>query len=141
MLRNQYVLFRVVHVYKSPVTELIPDLDYTSSAAVMLYDWHGYELPSEEVISKLEFRPIVHIYGEEIKQIVSAVVLEDFEKKSNKYCTLSKIANDSMFCENKPTFYEKYPGAPSVEHVRFFNDVINTFTMQEGDKTEWYFKK
>lgn len=76
LLKEKYVLLRVVDVDKMPVSSVCPELDYSSSAVVMLYDWVGDECPNEKDISLISFKPFVSDYWGKKKKIVSSVCLE-----------------------------------------------------------------
>lgn len=58
LIKGRYLLLRVVEIDKTPVSSICPELDYSSSAVVMLYDWVGDMLPTSEDISRLKFKPI-----------------------------------------------------------------------------------
>lgn len=61
-LEGKYILLRVIENGKKPVTELYPELDYTSWSEIMLYDWMGEEIPSDEEIKKFSFKKLIYDY-------------------------------------------------------------------------------
>lgn len=139
---NNYVLLRVVDVIESPVTFLYPELDYTSCAHVMLYDWYGEKIPLLEEISKMEFRPIIIDYWSKSKQIVSGVALEiENIKKEMEHCEIILLGNDKRYYENKPILYKENNGCPIKVPSQFNVSLAMTFALQDGDQVEWQYKK
>lgn len=53
---GKYFLLKVVDIEKNPVSDLCPELDYTSYAVLMLYDWVGDSKPDMETINKIPFK-------------------------------------------------------------------------------------
>ena len=55
-LVGKYFLLKVVDIHKTPVSDLCPELDYSSSALLMLYDWIGNSKPDINILSNLDFK-------------------------------------------------------------------------------------
>lgn len=85
LIKDKYVLLRVVAVDKMPVSSVCPELDYSSSAIVMLYNWVGDKLPSDNEIHQLEFKPLVSEYRKKMKKIVSFICLEIDGSKEDEH--------------------------------------------------------
>ncbi len=137
---DKIILLRVVDIVKCPVTELMPELDYSSSAHVMLYDWMGDEIPDEKAISELKFRPIVADAIRGNYRLVSSVSLEwgnsKMEKEQN---IIKKINTDSNFISNYPAMYKEHPGAP-IQTAGCFNiSLVETFSMDGTESTKWMY--
>ena len=89
-IKDKYILLRVVDIDKNPVSEICPELDYSSSAVVMLYNWLGDELPTEEEIHNLKFKPIVSQYWKKTKEIVSSICLDIVDlNEEAQWCEIS----------------------------------------------------
>lgn len=136
-IKNRYLMLRVVAIDKMPVSSICPELDYSSSAIVMLYDWMGDKLPEDKDIDGIRFKPIVNYYSDKQKKIVSAVCLElDGLKEEKKWGEITLIKSEENF--PIPNMYIQHPCAP-LEFVSQFNILlIHTFALREDEKTEWY---
>lgn len=136
-IKNGYLMLRVVKISKSPVSVICPDLDYSSSAVVMLYDWMGDTLPEDKDFDEIQFRPIVNFFSDKKKTIVSAVCLElDGLKEEEKWGKITLVKQQKNF--QVPKMYIQHPCAP-LEFVSQFNiSLIHTFALREDEKVEWY---
>lgn len=52
---GKYALFRVIKIFRRPITKVKPELDYSSSSGLGLYNWIGSMIPSAEIAEDLEF--------------------------------------------------------------------------------------
>ena len=137
-LLENMLLLRVVDVIKCPVTDLMPELDYSSVAHVMVYDWMGKEVPSNDVISKLEFRPIVAVTNRGTHLMVSGIGLEWANtKKERERNRIECIASNDSFIKNKPQMYIEHPTCPLKGVLNFEFDLIRTFSRTGKEPTEW----
>ena len=57
-LLGKYFILKVIDVKILPVSDLMPDLDYSSSAVFMIYDWIGDTKPDMNILSNLKFKKI-----------------------------------------------------------------------------------
>ncbi len=138
-ITNRYLLFRVVEISKTPVSDICPELDYSSSAVVMLYDWVNDRLPTDEEIGTLEFRPIVLDYWSERKKIVSSVCLYiDGSREDAKWgqFTLLKNGQNDLI----PDMYIRHPESPMSNLSFLHTRLIFTFALG-NEKAEWYSDK
>ena len=137
-LLDNIVLLRVVNVMKYPVSNLMPNLDYASVAEVMVYDWMGKEVPSDDIICQLKFRPIVAAIIRGTHRLVSNVGLEwkdtEAEKERN---IINCIGNDPSFREIKPIMYCKWQGGAMQSASRFNLSLIQTFSMKGTEPIKW----
>ena len=137
---DKIILLRVVDIFKCSVTELMPELDYSSSAHVMLYDWMEDKLPDEKTISELKFRPVVADAIRGKYRLVSSVSLEwrnsKLEKEQN---IIKRISTDSSFISNYPAMYKEHPSAPIQTAGSFNISLIETFSMDRTESTEWMY--
>ncbi len=69
-------MLRVIEIDKTSVSSICPELDYSSSAVVMLYDWMGDTLPEDKKFNVIQFKPIINYFSDKKKKIVSAICLE-----------------------------------------------------------------
>ena len=139
-LLENIVLLRVVDVIKRPVTRLMPELDYASIARVMVYDWMGKEVPSDEVISSLEFKPIVASNMSGIHRMVCGIGLEwSNTKKERERNRIECIATDDSFKKNKPQLYVEHPRCPLKGALNFEVDLIRTFSRTGTEPAKWMY--
>ena len=139
-LLENMVLLRVVDVTKRPVTHLMPELDYASVAHVMVYDWMGKEVPSDEVISSLEFKPIVASNMSGIYRMVCGIGLEwSNTKKERERNQIERIATDDSFIKNKPQLYVEHPRCPLKCALNFEVDLIRTFSRTGTEPAKWMY--
>lgn len=140
MLEGKYVLLRVVENKRKPVTELCPELDYTSWSNIMLYDWMGEKIPSEEEIKKIPFKKIVcSRLSTGVCRVSSAVSL-DYEKGDKKYAEIACIGNDPFFVEHKPELYLENPRCPGVDIQNFNMDLLHTFASIQDKEVIWEYR-
>lgn len=139
-LKDQYVLLRVVDIDRIPVSSVCPELDYASSAVVMLYDWVGNALPTNDEINQLEFKTIVSDFWCQPKRIVSSICLEvEGTKKEQKWCEIILVKSEENY--ERPQMYLQHKSSP-IECVSQFDvTLIQTFALTKGEKTEWYSDK
>lgn len=138
-IMNNYLFLRVVDIDKTPVSLICPELDYSSCAVVMLYDWAKDTLPTEEELECLEFRPIVSQYSSKRKNIVSSVCLmQDSPKEDSKWGEFVLLKKDINF--EKPQMYIQHRDAPLECVSQFVVNLIHTFAL-EDEETEWYSDK
>lgn len=136
LIKDKYILLRVVDVDKNPVSEICPELDYSSSAVVMLYDWLGDTIPTEEEICNLDFKPIVSDYWQKTKRIVSSICLEVMNSKEEKqWCEITLLKSEKDYV--KPQMYYAHKGAPYRLVSQFDVSLIFTYALTENDQTEW----
>lgn len=139
-LRDNYLLLRVIDINKMPVSSVCPELDYSSSAVVMLYDWIGETLPTENEIKQLKFKPIVNNFWSQPKKIVSAICLEEeSSKKEREWCEITLLKNDEDF--EKPQMYLQHECSPIECVSQFDTTLIQTFALGKEEITEWYSDK
>ena len=139
-IKDKYILLRVVDVDKVPVSDICPELDYASSAIVMLYDWIGDALPTEEEICNLEFKPIVSEYWRKIKELVSSICLEVLDEKEEKqWCEISVLKSEKEY--RKPQMYLEHRSSPINFVSQFDLSLIFTFAIDGDDQVEWYIDK
>lgn len=136
-ITNKYLLFRVVEISKTPVSIICPELDYSSSAVVMLYDWVNDSLPTDKEIENLEYKPIVTDYWSEKKKIVSSVCLylEDL-KKDTKWGVFTLLKNDTNYVI--PHMYVQHPESTMDFLSSLHTKLIFTYAIEKDDKIEWY---
>ncbi|MGN0495038.1 MAG: hypothetical protein ACI4GW_02305 [Lachnospiraceae bacterium] len=140
-LWKKYVLLRVVEVVKRPVSLLKPELDYTSYANIMLYDWVGETIPSEKEISKLKFKPIVVSLNKDICEVVSGISLDwNGTKEEKKYAEIIRIGTDERFASVVPSLYMENDGCPLSEVSQFNYTLAQTFFVSETVKKKWHYK-
>jgi len=137
LIKDKYILLRVVDVNKIPVSEICPELDYSSSAVVMLYDWVGDKFPSDNEIHQFEFKPLVSEYRKKMKKIVSAFCLEiDGSKEDEGKCEITLLKSEKGY--QVPQMYVEHNCSP-VRYVGQFNiSLVQTFAVSAADQTEWY---
>ncbi len=121
-LFNKYFLLRVIDIEKRPVSQICPDLDYTSEARVMLYDWYGDKVPSPQLVKELDFIPFVGGVEEEVldefgkfletpfyvQKLGSAVMLSK-EPGGVAVCETTVLDNDSKFIDALPQLWLEHP--------------------------------
>lgn len=136
-IKDGYLLLRVIKISKSPVSRICPELDYSSSAVVMLYDWIGDELPTAETAEGLSFKPIVSQPFKTPKEVVSAIWLgSDGARKDKKWAEITRIGQDKEF--SVPEMYTQHHDAPYRDVSQFTITLIQTFALDEDEETEWY---
>ena len=139
-IHDKYVLLRVVKVSKIPVSDICPELDYASSAVVMLYDWVGDVLPTEEEICNLQFRPIVQDYSQKPKRVVSSICLEvEGTKEEKKWCEITLLKSEKDFIT--PQMYLEHTNAPYEIVSQFDSTLVFTYALEEDEETQWYSSK
>lgn len=139
-ITNQYLLFRVVEISKTPVSLICPELDYSSCPVVMLYDWVNDSLPTDEEIENLEYKPIVTDYWSEKKKIVSSVCLYlDVSKEDARWGKFTLLKKDINYVI--PDMYVLHPGTPMEFLSSLHTKLIFTFALEEDNKIEWYSDK
>ena len=140
LITDKYILLRVVNIDKNPVSDIYPELDYCSIAIVMMYDWLGDTLPTEEEISNLEFKPIVSEYWKQNKEIVGSVCLEvKGSKEEKKWCEISLLKREKDYVV--PQMYYVHRASPYRLVSQFDVSLIFTYALTEEDKVEWYSDK
>ena len=140
LITDKYILLRVVNIDKIPVSDIYPELDYCSIAIVMMYDWLGDELPTEEEICSLEFKPIVSGYWEKNKEIVGSICLEvEGSKEEKKWCEISLLKSEKDYVV--PQMYYAHRGSPYQSVSRFDVSLIFTFAFAKDNQLEWYSDK
>ncbi len=121
-LRNEYFLLRVIDIEKRPVSHICPDLDFASEALVMLYDWHGKDVPSPDLVGSLDFIPFVMGVEEKIldksgkflevpfcvQKLGSAVMLSK-EQGGAEVCETIVLENDIKFIHSFPRLWLEHP--------------------------------
>ena len=140
MIKERYILLRVIDIDKMPVSSICPELDYSSSAVVMLYDWMGDTLPEDKEFNVIQFKPIINYFSDKKKKIVSAICLElDGLKEEKRKGEVILVKRENNF--QVPEMYVQHPCAP-LEAVSGFNiSLIQTFALREDEETEWYSDK
>lgn len=139
-INGNYLLLRVVDVGTMPVSSICPELDYSSSAIVMLYDWVGDTLPTENEINQLEFKPIVNNFWSHPPKVVSAICLEMEDLKKEQEWWEITLLEEARHYE-KPSMYIQHKCSP-VRCIRQFNlTLIETFALAKDGETEWYSDK
>ncbi len=140
-LLGKYVLLRVVAITKKPVTFLYPELDYSSSANMMLYDWVGEAIPLLDDISQLEFRPIAVRCLNGVWEIASGIGFELLGNEVEKECCeITYLGNDEQFLDDKPELYKMNDGCP-WEHPSTFNITLaETFLITKESKIRWHYR-
>lgn len=140
MLEGKYVLLRVVENKRKPVTELYPELDYMSWSNIMLYDWMGEEIPSEEEIKKIPFKKIVCTrFSNGICRISSAASL-NYEKSDKMRAEIIYLGNDSSFAERKPELYLENPRCPGLSIPEFNYHLLYTFASIQDKEVIWEYR-
>lgn len=135
-INYRYLMLRVIKIDKVPVTKIFPELDYFSSAVVMLYDWVGDEMPTAETAEGLPFKPMVSEFWRTPKEVVSAICLEPGRaRKDKKWAEITRIGQDKEF--PIPEMYARHRGAPYEDVSRFIITLIQTFALDEGEETKW----
>lgn len=139
-LWGKYVLLRVVENGQRPVTSLYPELDYTSWSNLMLYDWIGDTIPSEEELNGIPFRKIVASrFSKGVCRMVTAVSLE-WERKDEAYAEIQYLSNNSSYNENLPDLYKENPGSP-CEYAQSFNRcLVETFADIQDKEVIWEYR-
>lgn len=136
-INYRYLLLRVIEIDKTPVSAIFPELDYSSSAVVMLYDWIGDELPAAETAEALSFKPIVSDPFKTPKKVVSAIWLgSNGAREDKKWAEIIRIGQDKEFCV--PEMYTQHQDAPYEDVSQFTTTLIQTFALDEDEETEWY---
>lgn len=138
--RSKKFLLRVVAVNKIPVSNIYPELDYTSSADVMLYDWSGDTIPSDEVIDKLAFRKIIIERMNSGMCKVSNGVSIIYDKQDREFAEITVHSNDKRFQEHVPQLYIENSGCPACDTSNFNFYLALTFAFDENVKMEWEYK-
>lgn len=90
---EKYVLLRVIKIIKTPVTRLAPDAFSSESMLVGLYDWIGDTIPNANIVSELNFIPIVvsdsaslpNAFLQKIPKLAGQI-------PDTQICTLTKLA-------------------------------------------------
>ena len=138
-MEGKYFLLRVVENGQRPVTDLYPELDYTSWSCFMVYDWTGEIIPSEKEIKSLPFKKIVaHLLPDGVKRVVSAESF-DYEKRDRKYAEIIYLGNDPSFEEQKPELYLENRGCPSDDTQGLNIDILMSFIDLEDKGTVWMY--
>lgn len=133
---DKYILLRVVEVDKTPVTPICPELDYSSIAVVMLYDWVGDTLPTETEISCLKYKPIVDDFWCSPKKIVSSICLEEGSPKEDReWCEITLLKHDKDF--ETPQMYLQHKHTPFACVSNFDLQLVWTFDLTEEEETKW----
>lgn len=138
-MEGKYVLLRVVENLQKPVTELCPELDYTSWSNVMLYDWVGEEIPPEEEIKKIPFKKIVTIRLRGVCRVCSGVSLE-YGRREKKFAEITCLGNDPSFVECKPELYLRNPGCPGEDTQSFNFTLLHTFVSVQDKEIRWEYR-
>lgn len=139
-MEGKYVLLRVVENGRKPVTELCPELDYMSWSNLMVYDWVGEEIPSEEEIKKIPFKKLVGIrLPNGICRVSSAASL-DYERGDKKYAEIIYLGNNPEFLGNKPELYLQNPGCPDLFTQHFNHMLLETFASIEDKEIIWEYR-
>lgn len=140
LLKDKYILLRVVDVDKMPVSSICPELDYTSSSIVMLYDWIGDIIPSGEEINQIPFRPFVSDFWQGTKRIVSAICLEVQDlKEEKKWAEITLLKSEKDY--EKSQMYIQHECSPIRVVSQFNITLIQTFAFEKNETTEWYSDK
>ena len=119
LIKDRYILLRVVDIDVIPVSSICPELDYSSSSVVMLYDWVGDELPSDDRIRQLEWKPLVSEYRKNMKKIVSSFCLELDGSKEDKFeCEITLLKHEKKY--QIPQMYKEHKCSP----IRFVDQLL-----------------
>lgn len=139
-INYRYLLLRVVKISKTPVSLICPELDYSSSAVVMLYDWVGDEMPTAETAEGLSFKPIVSRNWETPKKVVSAIWLgSNGAREDKKWAEITRVGQDKEF--PLPEMYTRHRGSPYEDVNQFSTTLMLTFALDEDEETQWSYPK
>lgn len=139
ILTENYLLFQVVDVNVNPVSTICPDLDYSSDAIVMLYDWIGKEKPTVEDIKELKYKKIINNYWSNPKKVVSSICIEQDSLKEEQWGCFEYMFGQEDF--TTPQLYIQHNDSPMRFTSQLVLDMIFTFVMEENDVVEWYTDK
>lgn len=139
--REKKFLLRVVKISKMPVTKVYPELDYTTAAYLMLYDWSGDSIPSDEEIDKLTFRKIITRRMQDGTCRVASGVTIDYNKTDREFAEIVVHRNDKWFQENVPQLFSQNPECPAYSTSEFNFKLAQTFAYNEHVKMEWEYKR
>ena len=124
-LCGKYFLLKVVDIKKRAVSQLCPELDYTSSAVIMVYDWIGDDKADMHIISSLNFKKLCSkitwrsidfdtmkkldkpYYEKELRPTFYLNDIDIFD--IGKSCEISVIGNDPSTDINKIDLWLEYP--------------------------------
>lgn len=130
-------MLRVIKISETPVSDICPELDYSSSAVVMLYDWMGSAIPMSEEIECLNFKPIVNYCSNTRKTVVSSICLEGMSLRNDKkWCEISLLGSEKDF--EVPSMYVEHSISPLEDIRQFGVNLIHTFALKENDEVVWY---
>lgn len=130
--RGKKFLLRVVEVTKIPVSNIYPELDYTTAADLMLYDWSGDSIPSDEIIDKFAFRKIIIKRMKDGTCEVASGVSIVYDKKDMEYAEITVHSNDKRFQESIPKLYIENPECPMCDTSNFNLKLAQTFAFNES---------
>ena len=85
---GKYIILKVVNIINEPVSQLCPDLDYSSSAVFMVYDWIGDEMISTKILDNLKY-----------KKMCKWTILKEYDLDK-----MIKIDNPYLEKEMRPAF-------------------------------------
>lgn len=149
---GKYFLLKVVGINKRPVSNICPELDYTSSAVIMVYDWIGSHKPSINEIELLSFKKMCS--GVEfvsfdlekmemletpyyIKKICPAYQLDSISYlKIGELCEIEIIGNDVSTDIEKIDLWQEYPYAITLS-AGFNAILIRSFTDYDYPEEWW----
>ena len=124
-LRDKYFILKVVDIKKLAVSQLCPELDYSSSAVIMVYDWIGDNKPVLQILSSLKFRKLCNgitwrsidfdtmqkldnpYFEREFRPAFCLYITDFFNNEYN--CEISVIGNDPSTDINKIDLWLEYP--------------------------------
>lgn len=55
---GKYILFRVVKIDRTPITQIIPTDVYKERLRIAVYDWIGDSIPDPKIVETLKFTPL-----------------------------------------------------------------------------------
>ena len=105
---NKYVLYRVICVEKTPLSYIVPELAYSESAWVVLFDWIGKDIPDVEVLKTLTYVKYADLgYGTHIIPL-------DWFPKREKLTLFQTNCDLPLPCLTHPLEYYTRGGGPSI---------------------------
>ena len=148
-LYGKYILFKVMDIKKEPVSLLCPEIDYTSSAVLALYDWVGDYVPTMEEVSGLQLRYFIDRarwikYDFDTmtelkepylaKEIYSGFDLyEDAQFGDKELNEFRVIGNDGSHREEYDSFRKEHPGVIGF-YAQMGIELLYSFANYDGLK-------
>lgn len=99
---DKYVLLRVVNVDRCPVSQLIPEYDYSEYMDIALYEWLGDRIPDASIVQNLKFVYLHRVTNPDGKEIKFMLTGLNWETTKRITCDIQAIGHDPLFHEHMP---------------------------------------